>query len=616
MSAAELSSQAGRKPLRIWPGIAIVVLQWLARFVMPVVAPDTMQYGVIAGLLGGVAVVSWWLFFSRAPWSERLGGLALMAVALVTGSMLIHESVATGMMGMMFPLYAIPVLSLAFVAWAVLGRELTGGTRWLAMAVAILAACWGWALVKTGGFTADLDHDFAWRWSRTAEDRLLAEAADEPVASSEAVVEGHVGSAPVWSGFRGPKRDGVVPGVRIATDWSTQPPEELWRRPIGPGWSSFAVDGSWIYTQEQRGEEEVVSCYHAETGEPVWMHRDEARFWESNGGAGPRSTPTLHKGRVYTLGGTGILNALDARDGSVIWSRNAAEDTAMPVPMWGFSGSPLIFDPPTEAPEVDGPASDEAAADQGADGEFADFESPGDESAGGGLVIVAASGALVAYDLDTGEQRWVGPSAGEGYSSPHLVEIDGITQVLQLNGDGLVSVSPIDGELLWQHDQSGYPIVQPAMTPDGDVLISVDDRGGLHRISPQLGSDGWTVEKGWTTIGLKPYSSDFVVHKGHAYGFDGNIMSCVDLKDGERKWKGGRYGLGQLVLLPDQDLMVVVTEKGKLTLVRATPDSFDEVASIDLFKGKTWNHPVLVDDLLLIRNGEQMVAFRLALKGN
>jgi outer membrane protein assembly factor BamB len=560
-----------QRPLRLWPGVLAVLLQWLARFGVPVVVADAMVFSVFGGLLGGLAIIVWWAFFSRAPRFERFGAVVLMVVALWATSLIIHESIATGMMGMMFPVVAIPILSLAFVAWTVASRRLPDGPRRATMVATILLACGVLALVRTGGFTGEGDIDFAWRWAQSPEERLLAEAGDEAMALPSALA---ADTGADWPGFRGPHRDAIIRGVRIETDWSASPPVELWRRTIGPGWSSFAVSGGLFYTQEQRGDDEVVACYNVATGEPVWRHRDATRFWESNAGAGPRGTPTLSDGRLYTFGATGILNALDAGDGTVIWSRDAASDTEAKLPIWGFSSSPLVVDD---------------------------------------VVIVATSGALVAYDLATGDPRWFGPAGDEGYSSPHLLTIDGVAQVLQLSGDGAIGVAPADGTLLWEHPWSGFPIVQPAQTAHGDILISVTAGSGTRRLAIAQGPDGWTVEERWTSIRLKPYYSDFVVHDGHAFGFDGSILACIDVEDGKRKWKGGRYGAGQLFLLADQDLLLVLSEKGELALVEAAPGQFTELARFPAIEGKTWNHPVLVGDVLLVRNSQEMAAFRLSL---
>jgi outer membrane protein assembly factor BamB len=384
-----------------------------------------------------------------------------------------------------------------------------------------------------------------------------------------------------WPGFRGADRDGVVRGVRIETDWAGLPPRNLWRRPIGPGWSSFAVRGDLFYTQEQRGDEEIVACYKLATGEPVWRHRDAVRFWESNGGAGPRATPTLADGRVYAMGATGILNALDAASGAGAWSRNVANDTATKIPTWGFSGSPLVVDD---------------------------------------AVIVAASGRLAAYDVATGARRWLGPVHGGSYSSPHRLTIDGADQIVMLSDAGATGVSPADGAVLWEHAwPGGAAITQPARVGDGDILFSMVGQAGAgvgtRRIAVARGPGGWTTEERWTSTGLKPYFNDLVVHKGHAFGFDGSILACIDLQDGKRTWKGGRYGNGQLVLLADQGLLLVLSEDGELALVGATPDQFKELARFPALEGKTWNHPVLVGDVLLVRNGQEMAAFRLALAG-
>jgi outer membrane protein assembly factor BamB len=235
------------------------------------------------------------------------------------------------------------------------------------------------------------------------------------------------------------------------------------------------------------------------------------------------------------------------------------------------------------------------------------------------LVIVATSGRLAAYDAGTGKPRWLGPTGGGGYSSPHLATIDGVDQVLLLRGSRTISVNPADGAVLWEHAwQPGASIVQPALVSDRDILINTADAmggQGMRLLTATRRGGAWNVEERWTTRGLKPYFNDFVVHEGHAYGFDGSILACIDLKDGTRKWKGGRYGHGQMLLLAGQELLLILSEEGELALVAAAPDKFTEIARFKAIEGKTWNHPVLVGDVLLVRNGEEMAAFRLG-RGN
>ena len=177
--------------------------------------------------------------------------------------------------------------------------------------------------------------------------------------------------------------------------------------------------------------------------------------------------------------------------------------------------------------------------------------------------------------------------------------------------EGLSSYAPASGERLWQHEWKGYPMVQPAQTEDGDLLLAISQESGLRRLAVSPAGSTWQVAERWTSNGLKPYFNDFVVHRGHAYGFDNRILSCVELASGERKWKGGRYGNGQLLLLPGQDLLLILSEQGELALVAAKPDGFTELAKIQAIEGKTWNHPALVGALLLVRNDQEMAAFRL-----
>ncbi|MBL9135345.1 MAG: PQQ-like beta-propeller repeat protein [Verrucomicrobiales bacterium] len=580
------------RELRLWPGILGAAGVITFKLGLPLFRPDSHGAAILGGFAFGILIILWWLFFSRAPWRERLGGLALIATAVYASYHLVHESIATGMMGWMLVVHGLPIFCLGWVAWAVLFRHWTGLRRAASMIILPGLVAGVMALIRTDGIDGDGGSELKWRWSPTHEERLLGgpprvsvperegKAAHPPTPptseSTNAIPAADPTPRPVlWSGFRGPKRDGVVRGTRLETNWNQFPPVQLWRRPVGPAWSSFAVAGDDFFTQEQRGEEEWVTCCSIRTGQERWHHADHARFWESNAGAGPRATPTLANGRLYALGGTGILNALNATNGTVLWTRNVAAETQTKTPLWGFSGSPLVT---------------------------------------GDLVVVAASGVLAAYDATSGASRWTSTNQGGSYSSPHFAELHGIPQVLFQTGKGVFSAVPSSGEILWEHSWAGATIIQPALLPDGDLLIATGSASGgvgLRRLAVAHSTDGWVVREEWTSKGLKPYFNDFAVHKSHVYGFDGSILACIQLEDGERQWKDGRYGHGQLLLLPDQDLMLVVAEQGHVALVAAKPDGFEELARHPAISGKTWNHPALAGNVLLVRNSEEMAAYEL-----
>jgi len=567
-----------QKPLRVWPGVVLVVMQWIAWLVVPFFFPQYILQAIMVTAACALGVILWWLIFSRARWYERVGALILIVPAVILTKRIVHVSIATGSFGFLLFVLAIPAMSLTLVAAAVLSRRFSSARRPAVLAAAIVITCGVFALLRTGGATGDFKQDFHFRWSKTPEERLLAQG-DESVASPSA--PSTTVNTGEWPGFRGPQRDGAVRGVHLKTDWSTSPPVELWRRPIGPGWSSFSVHTGRLYTQEQRGNDEIIACHDVSTGKPVWRHSDPARFYESIGGPGPRATPTLSNGRVYALGATGIMNVLDDQTGAVVWSRNAVSDTGAKIPGWGIAGSPLIVND---------------------------------------MVVVAVSGSLVAYDLATGKPRWFGPKGSDSYSSPQLLTINGVEQIVLMSSTGATSVALADGKELWNHSwPSDTRVMQPAVAGDGQLVISVGDGmggNGTRLIAVkhgQNGTEGWTTEEKWTSEDFVPNFTDFVVHKGHAFGFDWGTLACIDLNNGKKKWRAPQHGYGQIVLLPDQDLLLELSEKGELVLIKASPEQFSELARFKVLEGKTWNHPVLIGDVVLVRNDHEMAAFRVPL---
>jgi outer membrane protein assembly factor BamB len=386
-----------------------------------------------------------------------------------------------------------------------------------------------------------------------------------------------------WIAFRGADRDGVIHGTNISTDWEAAPPRQLWRQRVGPAWSSVVVVGDRLYTQEQRGGQETVVCYQADTGKELWVHENAVRFSETVSGAGPRATPTFADGRLYTLGATGILNCLDAATGTSHWSRDVAADAGAKPPMWGFSSSPLVVD---------------------------------------GRVIVFAGGGnnkgLLAYRCDSGgEPAWNADVGADSYSSPQLTTFGDAPQCLMLTDAGLFAVDPATGSVLWKHGLAmpGAPrTAQPHKIGDGQLAVASLEGPGVATI--RVGRDGsaWKTEQVWATTQMKPEFPDFVVHNGHIYGFDVATFCCLDAATGQRSWKEGHYGRGQVMLLADQALLLVITEKGEAVLLAANPRQSEELGRFQAVSGKTWNHPVIAHGRLYVRNAEEMACYELATK--
>lgn len=406
-------------------------------------------------------------------------------------------------------------------------------------------------------------------------------APGEPVAPATEVPSPVVSDRPDFPQFLGPNRNCVVAGVTLDPDWEARPPVVLWRQPIGAAWSGFAVVGNRAVTQEQLGEEELVTCYDVTTGGRLWQHADTARYATTIAGVGPRTTPTVVSNRVFTLGATGLLNCLKLEDGRPVWQRRITEDAGSEAPGWGFAGSPLWLD---------------------------------------GRIIVSAGGrenhSLLAYDATTGEIAWHAGSDPVGYSSPSLAELGGARQVLSFNGRGIAAHDPNDGRVLWQYPWGrGQPHVAVPVTVGPDRVVFSSGYGvGAELLQVRAdGPGGWQVDSLWESRALKAKFANFIAKDGYLFGLDDGILACVDLADGSRVWKEGRYGHGQMLLVGEH--LLLTAENGDLVLLAPNPQGPNELQRFPVFSAKTWNPPALSGDLLLLRNDQEAACLRLRVTG-
>jgi outer membrane protein assembly factor BamB len=382
-----------------------------------------------------------------------------------------------------------------------------------------------------------------------------------------------------WTNFRGPRRDGKYDEAGVKTNWPASGLPVLWKQPVGVGHASFVVADGKAYTIEQRRSQEVVAAYDINNGRELWTQKWNAEYSDSTGD-GPRATPTWDQGRIYALGATGELRCLDANNGSVIWGKNILTENQAGNLQWAQSASPLIVDD---------------------------------------KVVVLPGGSngksVVAYNKMTGAPVWKALNDTQAYVSPMLVELGGRRQIVVVSSNRVVGLTPENGKLLWSHPwetDMGINVSQPIVVDRNRFFISSGYGKGAALVELKGGGDSFTASTIWENKNMKNKFNSSVLHNGYVYGLDEGILVCLDVNTGERKWKDGRYGYGQIILAGNH--LIVTSDQGEVALVKASPDAYTEVARFEALKGQTWNYPAIASGRLLVRNSSEMAAYDISAK--
>jgi outer membrane protein assembly factor BamB len=380
-----------------------------------------------------------------------------------------------------------------------------------------------------------------------------------------------------WTNFRGPNRDGRYDEMPVLTAWPAGGLTPVWKQPIGVGYASFVVADGRAYTIEQRRRQEVVAAYDVSNGREIWKQAWNAEYSDSTGD-GPRATPTWDDGRIYALGATGELRCLDAKTGSVVWGKNILSDNGASNLSWAMAASPLIVDDKV-------------------------------------IVLPGGSGnkSIVAYNKLTGAPVWKSQNDTAAYVSPMMVTLAGRRQIIVVSASRVMGLVPEDGSLLWSQTwdtDMGINVSQPIMVDNNRFFISAGYGKGAALVEVTGSGKSFSARNVWENINMKNKFNSSVLHEGYVYGLDEGILTCLDVKTGERKWKGGRYGYGQVLLASGH--LIVSTDAGELALVKATPSQYSEVARFSAIEGKTWNYPAIAGGRLLVRNANQMAAYNIA----
>ncbi len=584
------------RPVRLWPGLVLSVFG-IVVFVLTYFLVDLFEAtqewsnsivvlfsAALAPAACSIFLLIWWLFFSRQAWFTKGKVLALLALA-TTAVMFACEEGARFVVAM----WGIPATTAVMVLYWAISSSTASRSRNIGLVLVTLASLLPWVAFRFQGSAGNALPNLTLRWNVTVRD---VQEPDENVNLASIMLPKAETVREDWPGFRGPNRDAIIPNLTISPEFVTTPPKPLWKTDVGDGWSSCVIVGNLLYTQEQRNTEyEAVVCYDADNGEAIWIHKEKARFFESQGRAGPRATPTYEDGKLYVMGATGLLLCLDARDGSKKWGVNITDTIQAEVPTWGFSASPLVY---KDTVYVQGGGKNNQPI-------------------------------LLAFDKKTGDFKWGAGSGDTQYCSPVLMKLDGVEQIIMQSGSGITSHDPKSGDVLWKL-KWGAPmpssvVAMPCKVGPNSLVAAVGHGSGMKRLKVTKSGGKWNVETQWKTTRFDPRFNDFICHNGYLYGLSAGFLECYDLETGSRKWRGEKYGFGQLLLVGDKLLVVsekrvFTAEKGFVVLVKADPSRFTPLGKFLAINGKAWNHPAIADNKLYLRTDKQMVCYPLMLGEN
>ncbi len=466
-------------------------------------------------------------------------------------------------------------------------------TRLLTVGTIIVLVCAAMLTLRIARVSGRLVPTLRWRWS-VKPDQLLA---TPQVAQTAGGIDLTTSTPNDFPQFLGPDRNLSLSLPKLDRDWNANPPELMWRRPIGAGWSGLTAVNGYAVTMEQRGPDELVTCYKVETGDLLWVHGTEARHETIMGGVGPRCTPTVDEGLVYALGATGILRCLDGATGELKWSDNLLQrcgvtpEEDLRAVAWGRAASPLVV---------------------------------------GQLLIVPLGGpkggpffGLAAYDKTTGQLRWQGGADQVSYASPTLATLCGIQQVVIVNEKTVSGHRVEDGQIIWSYPWEGNSAAnastsQAVVLSDERVLLSKDYGTGAELIQLTARDDSTLqADRIWAKSSLlKTKFTNVVVKDEFAYGLSDGILECVELDGtGKRRWKDrrrGSFGHGQILAV--DDVILVQDESGDVVMVELNPTELVVLGRLTALSDQTWNNLCLYGPYLLVRNSVEAACFKLPLR--